>query len=323
MSGTIPYGEADAMFGTAGNRFAIRIYNRGIDERSDLPTGTIVKTTNTNAPSGYNNGNRSDFEDDGSLIAVFAPTAETKSAYNREVKIKWAAGEDFTVYTFDLSGATLAPAVYPVTTTVTNGTYTGATQITAGSTATVTIVPNNGYVLPENVTVTGGASHTYDSTTGAVVLSNATGATGVIAVCTEAPAPTPSLTPFSVGQTIGGIQVDTTKSVSDVVSVLAQLTYEGEQEQMANLLAVTDYIMMAMKQPNEQDRTMYAIVVVPRGGSEADMLPIFISETVPDFATEGWNNLTDGVVDVNIGAITAIEQSSLWNDGTIFGAVTE
>ena len=112
--GTIPYGAADSMFGTAGNRFAVRIRKYGITSTSDLPTGNIVKTTNTEAAGGYNVGTRSDFETDGSLIAIFAPTAATKNAYNREVKIAWkkAGGSvvdsDFTTYTFNLSNATLA-----------------------------------------------------------------------------------------------------------------------------------------------------------------------------------------------------------------------
>lgn len=107
VTGEIPYGEADSIFGTAGNRFAVRVYKDGITSRSDLPSGDIVKTTNTNATGGYNVGTKSDFETDGSLIAVFAPTSETLSAYDREIKIKWASGEDFTTYKFDLSRATL------------------------------------------------------------------------------------------------------------------------------------------------------------------------------------------------------------------------
>lgn len=41
------------------------------------------------------------------MIAVFAPTAASKDAYNREVKIKWKTGGKFVTYTFDLTLATL------------------------------------------------------------------------------------------------------------------------------------------------------------------------------------------------------------------------
>lgn len=95
------------MFPTAGNRFAVRIWRDGITSAEQLPSGTIVKTTNTESVSGYNTATKDAFETDGSLIAVFAPTAETKDEYRREVKIKWKTGGQFKTYTFDLSGATL------------------------------------------------------------------------------------------------------------------------------------------------------------------------------------------------------------------------
>ena len=82
-----------------------------------MPSGTIVKTTHTEKAGGYNTGTKSDFETDGSLIAIFGITAETKDAYDREVKIAWTkaggsvAESDFTTYTFDLSGTTLESGV--------------------------------------------------------------------------------------------------------------------------------------------------------------------------------------------------------------------
>lgn len=64
-------------------------------------------------------------------------------------------------------------AIHTITTSVTNGTYSGDTQIQEGKTASVTISPNNGYKLPVSVTVTGATSN-YNSTTGLITLSNAT-----------------------------------------------------------------------------------------------------------------------------------------------------
>lgn len=72
--------------------------------------------------------------------------------------------------------------VYTITTTVTNGTYTGATSVASNGSAQVQITANEGYVLPENVTVTG-ASSTYNSETGIVSLTNATDNVVITAVC--------------------------------------------------------------------------------------------------------------------------------------------
>ena len=74
---------------------------------------------------------------------------------------------------------------YTITTSVTNGTYSGASSIQKLKTATVTIAASSGYELPSAITVSG-ASFTYDSTTGAVVLSNATGNVTISASCPAA-----------------------------------------------------------------------------------------------------------------------------------------
>lgn len=72
---------------------------------------------------------------------------------------------------------------YNITTTVTNGTYSGDTTIT--DTATVTITANTGYTLPDSVTVTG-ASQTWNKETGTLTLTNPTGNVTVEAVCEAA-----------------------------------------------------------------------------------------------------------------------------------------
>jgi hypothetical protein len=71
---------------------------------------------------------------------------------------------------------------YSISTSVTNGTASGATLIEKNGTATVTITADRGYELPEDITVSG-ASYTYDSATGAVALSNATGNVAISAEC--------------------------------------------------------------------------------------------------------------------------------------------
>ena len=71
---------------------------------------------------------------------------------------------------------------YDITTTVTNGTYSGDTTIT--DTAIITIAADSGYKLPDTVTVTG-ASQTWNKETGTLTLTNPTGAVTVSVVCVK------------------------------------------------------------------------------------------------------------------------------------------
>lgn len=71
---------------------------------------------------------------------------------------------------------------YAITATVTNGTATGANVIHTGETVALTIAANEGYNLPDTVTVTG-ASQSWNKETGTLTLSNPTGAVTVSAVC--------------------------------------------------------------------------------------------------------------------------------------------
>ena len=74
---------------------------------------------------------------------------------------------------------------YGITTTVTNGTFTGDTNIQIDGTATVTITPDQNYILPVVITVTG-ATYSYDYTTGVISLSNPTGSVTIDATCVTA-----------------------------------------------------------------------------------------------------------------------------------------
>lgn len=73
---------------------------------------------------------------------------------------------------------------YTITTNVTDGTYSGATEIYDGGTAQVTIVPNSGYNIPtsEDITVVG-ASYTYNN--GTISLSSPTTDVTINATCPE------------------------------------------------------------------------------------------------------------------------------------------
>ena len=60
-----------------------------------------------------------------------------------------------------------------ITTTVNDGSYTGASDVYSTETATVTVTADDHYKLPETITVSG-ASYTYTQSTGVIELSSAT-----------------------------------------------------------------------------------------------------------------------------------------------------
>ena len=80
------------------------------------------------------------------------------------------------------AGVVAVAKSYAITATVTNGTATGANVIHTGETVALTIAADEGYNLPDTVTVTG-ASQTWNKETGTLTLSNPTGAVTVSAVC--------------------------------------------------------------------------------------------------------------------------------------------
>ena len=75
---------------------------------------------------------------------------------------------------------------YTIDVDVTNGTATGDAYISWGATAVITIVADNDCILPKNIVVEG-ASYTYDTMTGVIVLSNPTGAVAITVVCDVLP----------------------------------------------------------------------------------------------------------------------------------------
>ena len=92
-------------------------------------------------------------------------------------------GEDAT----ELEIRRLFRTEYTITGNITNGTMSGDATIWSAETATVTIVPDEGYRLfPREITVTG-ATGVYDPATGEVALSGATGDVNITAVCSLPP----------------------------------------------------------------------------------------------------------------------------------------
>ena len=113
-------------------------------------------------------------------------------------------------------------AVYSITASVTNGSYSGATQIS--TTASGTLSANQDYVLPSSITVTGATLDSYDSSTGAVSISAPTGNVTITCVCEASggglPTPKASLADYTLEeiQQLSEALVDNTISKSDLSS---------------------------------------------------------------------------------------------------------
>lgn len=207
----------------------------------------------------------------------------------------------------EYSGETLS-----ITGNITNGTLTGATTTVAGAQVSCTIVPESGHVIPEesDIVVTNGVIADY-GTDGSFQLM-ASGNVTITATC-PAETPTPSLTPFSVGQSITGIDfgnVQNGETSADMDAFLAGLTYT---EGSAVLLAKND---------GGEEREF--LVAFSQGGLYALSLGetvLYATQAVPDFAVAGFNNLTDGKwTDVDVIEIASVNPAEGWN-GILVGAV--
>ena len=75
---------------------------------------------------------------------------------------------------------------YQISASVTHGTIAGDSTIWSGETTALTITPDAGYSLPSSVTVTG-ATSSYDSVSGIIILSGATQDVTVVVECEVAP----------------------------------------------------------------------------------------------------------------------------------------
>jgi len=76
---------------------------------------------------------------------------------------------------------------YAITTTISNGSASGATFIYNGETATITITPATGYVAPSSVTISNATQVSYDSSTGVLVIGSATDDVTITGACDLAP----------------------------------------------------------------------------------------------------------------------------------------
>lgn len=214
-------------------------------------------------------------------------------------------------------------STHTITTTVTNGTYSGDTEITDGGTASVTISADSGYDLPSTVSATG-ATASYDSTTGVISLSEPTGNVTIIAECTQQ-TPTPSLTPISVGQTITGIDfgnVQNGDTNADLDAFLAGLTYTdmGGFDVCSIVGASNGAIAMAISTDDWYVITSVSggdAIIIYATAAGIDLSSIGISDT----STLGYQNLTSGKIAFGTSVeVATVSDEQGWN-GILMGAV--
>lgn len=120
---------------------------------------------------------------------------------------------------------------YSITTTVQNGTYSGASVIVQDGTASVTIAANDGYQLPSSVTVSG-ATSSYNSSTGVISISAPTGNVTISAVCSQAQS--------GYSGTIGGIFHQFYVKVNGTATS-SNYDYENSGQEMQITVSAGDY----------------------------------------------------------------------------------
>lgn len=119
------------------------------------------------------------------------------------------------------------PTVYSITVTATGCAVSGASTITEGGTATLTATADSGYSLPDAVTVTG-ASYSWNSATGVLVLSSPAGAVHVTvtAIKEEEPnVPTGNAVDASGEAVMSGVTADGTTVYEGVDAVGQRLAF--------------------------------------------------------------------------------------------------
>ena len=93
----------------------------------------------------------------------------------------------YTPSNMSLGASSYRKGTYTISTSVSNGTFTGDTSVRYGLDASVTITPNSGYGLPSTVSISGSVgSYNYNSTTGVILLTNVTGNVSITGACIRA-----------------------------------------------------------------------------------------------------------------------------------------
>ena len=100
---------------------------------------------------------------------------------------------------------------YTITTTVTNGTYSGGTTIMQNETQTITITADSGYLLPDRVTVTGAVFVDYNNRTGVIKVGQPTGNITITVECIAIESAFWTVTPnITNGELVGDQEIDKT-----------------------------------------------------------------------------------------------------------------
>jgi len=164
---------------------------------------TVYSISYTNITNGTATGQSTAFKDQELTFTIEANTGYTLPPVgdihitNADITDYEESGNVGTVTIANIRGDVVVSAacpahVFDITANVTNGTYSGATSISAGGVATASIAPSASYTYPAQITVNGvtgtsgsvGVSWAYNSSFGTITFSNPTDNITVSATCT-------------------------------------------------------------------------------------------------------------------------------------------
>ena len=154
--------------------------------------------------------------------------------------------------------------IYTITANITNGSWSGDTQVDVGASAMGVIAPNSGYSYPTSVTVTG-AEYTYDSGTGNITLTNITANVVITAECLPQLA-----TPQNVsadGTTVSWDEVENATSYAVLADGSEIGTVEGASSGETWLLndIVDGRTLQTTKVDFTSNNTSYSYIVTKKG----------------------------------------------------------
>ena len=175
---------------------------------------------------------------------------------------------------------------YTITTTVTNGTYTGGTSIMQNETQTITITADSGYLLPERVTVTGAAFVDYNNRTGVIKVGQPTGNIIITVECIPIESAFWTVTPnITNGELVGDQEIDkefTTYNASilpltgyklpETITVTGGTVAYNKTDGSFTITDITDNIVITAVCPQEVPLpTVYQIMTDITNGSLMDI----------------------------------------------------
>lgn len=169
------------LIGECEDTFKLRIHSPSITSKDQLPSGVILKLQHYAGQTDLEL-TKDAFEANGSLIY---DSSLAQGFLRNKAEINF--GDGFETYTIDNSNLKVegeTPSTYNIDTEVKNGTSSGESTIPIGGTATIIITAEQGYDLPDTISVEN-ADYTWDIKTGEIILSNPRGDVSIHVECIQ------------------------------------------------------------------------------------------------------------------------------------------